>query len=438
MAVKKEPCKNHPDRLTSRRCYYCKAPICPECQLHLAHHLFCSKKCYYLWQWQQFVKRIKKLRHKEFYFSLALILIAFVSLFFYVNYRFNQLPTREIKPAPARQQDSLWFDLDTTIVRATGHITFDIKGSPKAAVSLWQNGRLIAMKPNGEKMNSFRNIPLVFGKNRFVLWEHSAGGTQVLVDSFQVQWNSARLRFMALPLYRVPMRSKWLALTFDAGSTDRGSLEILNILREKHIRCTLFVTGQFVRHFPDVVRQMVIDGHEVGDHTFSHPHLTSYAQNGKQETLPDVNRAFVFKQLLKTDSLFKAVTGKHLMPFWRAPFGEFNRQILRWAAEAGFKHVGWSKHCDALDWVADTTSNMYRSSKQILQHFLHFEETSGLQGRIILMHLGTDRIKDFPYQILPAFIDSLRQRGYRFVTVGELISQKAKEYRVAGSGISDE
>ncbi len=428
MAVEKKPCKNHPDRLTSRRCFYCKAPICSECQLHLSHHLFCSKKCYYLWKKDRFLKQFRRLKHKEVYLFFGLILIVLAVQFVYFNHRLNRLARQPVSTnSKVVRADSLWFDLDTTVARAEGRITFSIAGNPNAAVLLWHNGRLVPMPANGAKHNFLKNIPLYFGENRFVLWEYLANGKHILIDSFRVNWQSARLQFMARPLYRIPIKSKLVALTFDAGSSDRGSLNILDILRKKKIHCTMFVTGQFLRRYPDIVRQMILDGHQVGNHTFNHPHLTTYARNGKQQTLATCSRQFVIEQLLKTDTLFYHITGRHLAPFWRAPFGEFNRSILRWAAEAGFKHIGWSRHCDALDWVADSTSNLYRTAPEILNHFLQLEETSGLQGRIILMHLGTDRKKDYPYQILTALIDSLRTRGYRFVTVGQLISTRANE-----------
>ncbi len=429
MAVKKIPCKNHPQRLTTRRCYYCKTPVCSECQVRRAHHIFCSSKCYYLWKTQQIIRPLKKYKHK----TALLFLIAFalfsIGQFYYLNTKINRLAKqrekREMKSAPDTEQ--LWFNLDTTVARANGRISFTITGTPSAAVSIWHNGKMVAMSADISKDNILKGIPLYFGENRFVLWEHRANGQQILVDSFRIDWHSARLRFLSLPLYSVPLRQKLLALTFDAGSTDKGSRNILRVLRNKEIHCTMFVTGRFVKQFPDLVRQMVADGHQIGNHTFNHPHLTTYVRNERQQTLGGVTRRFVFRQLRKTDSLFKKITGRHLAPFWRAPFGEFNKQILRWAAEAGYKQVVWSHHCDALDWVADSTSELYRSAAEILHHFLRLEETSGLQGRIILMHLGTERHRDYPYRILPALIDSLRMRGYRFVTVGQLLTAKTKQ-----------
>jgi peptidoglycan/xylan/chitin deacetylase (PgdA/CDA1 family) len=110
------------------------------------------------------------------------------------------------------------------------------------------------------------------------------------------------------------------------------------------------------------------------------------------------------------------------MPYWRAPFGEINKEILFWAAELGYRHIGWSSRCDSWDWVEDTTSNLYRSSLEIKKHFLQLEEKKGLKGKIILMHLASERLSDFPYENLPGLIDELRGRGYSFLKISQLLS----------------
>ncbi len=427
MARQKQPCKNHPDRLTSRRCYYCKQPICSACQHHFEHHIFCGKRCYYRWKIRQVAQRLKLGAKAQQWAFVGVVFILFAVFSLYFNHQLQQLK-RQLQSAtslPVQQVDSTWFILDTTLFKVEGRLSFKVQGQGRAAVSLWQNGRLIAMKTIDGTHNAFEDIPLHFGKNRFVLWEHWPDGKTVLLDSLQVQWTSTRLRFLMRPVFYVSLQEKKLALTFDAGSTDRGSLKILEILRQKKVPCTMFVTGQFIRHYPEVIRQMVLNGIEIGNHTFSHPHLTTYAQNNLQQTLPEVNALLLRDQLQRTDSLFYSLTKRHLAPLWRAPFGEYNRTILQWAAESGYKLVGWSPKCDALDWVADSTAKWYRTPEQILEHFLRLESEKGLEGRIILMHLGTDRSKDYPYTILPALIDSLRRRGYQFCTVSALINAKA-------------
>ncbi len=425
MARKKQPCKNHPQRLTVRRCYYCHEHICHECQVKLEHHLFCGRWCYFRWKLNELLKLKARIFLRPVHLLLGTVLLVNVFLFFYFNHKIERLALKPASTPLTKQSDSLWFHIDSTFSPLQGKTSFTIQVSSGTGASLWHNGKLIDFKSEQHNQIVFPAVPLFFWNNKIVIWAHQQDGTTRLIDSLSIFYRSARLEFLARPLSYVPIQSKQLALTFDAGSTNRGTDELLEVLRSRQLKCTIFVTGRFLEHFPQTVQQLLADGHEIANHTYSHPHLTTYVQNHQHQTQKSVNREFVQNQLLKTDSLFFTLSGRHLAPFWRAPFGEYNPQILRWAAEAGFKHVGWSAGCDALDWVEDTTQTLYRSGKQILQHFLQLEQKRGLKGKIILMHLGTDRQQDFPYLILPALIDSLHKRGYRFVTISQLMNQRS-------------
>ena len=123
-----------------------------------------------------------------------------------------------------------------------------------------------------------------------------------------------------------------------------------------------------------------------------------------------------------TDSLLYYNFGVHLKPYWRAPFGEYNETILRWAAELGYKYVGWSSQCDTRDWVSDEDSELYRTKEEIYDQLIELESEGKLRGSVILMHLHTDRIQDKPYKILPKLIDKLRERNYHIVTISTLLT----------------
>jgi len=424
MARIKQACKNHPQRLTSRRCYYCHAPICTECQQHIEHHLFCGYWCYLRWKTKQVSTKFKAIPHLTTIALIVLILLSNLILFFYFSHQLSDLKSKIPAPAPVSQKDSAWFKIDSVFRPVQNQISFAVAASGQISASLWQNGNLVQFSNVRNGYLNFTNVPLIYGENHFVLWAHKANGNTQLIDSLNISYRSARLEFLARPVSMVPVQEKLVVLTFDAGSSNKGADTLLSILRQKKLHCTLFLTGAFLKHYPQLVQQMLSDGHEIGNHTFNHPHFTTYAANHLHQLGKNTSREHVINQLTKTDSLFQQLTGRHMAPYWRAPFGEYNRQILRWAAEAGFKHIGWSPKCDALDWVKDSTSSLYRSSNQILQHFLKLEEEHGLNGRIILMHIATERQNDFAYLMLPALIDSLRHRGYRFVTVSKLLNAR--------------
>ena len=192
----------------------------------------------------------------------------------------------------------------------------------------------------------------------------------------------------------------------------------------------MFLTGRFVKRYPETAKRIVQMGHEVGNHTWDHLHLTSYALDKKQTTLPHLNKRTLQEQLQRTDELFVEVTGEKMQPFWRAPYGEHNGEIRRWAAESGYRHIGWTlgrtygESLDTVDWVADSNSSAYRSSQEILQKFLKLADRDdgwGLAGGIILMHLGTHRQEDPVYQILPKLIEALNERNYRIVPISDLL-----------------
>jgi peptidoglycan/xylan/chitin deacetylase (PgdA/CDA1 family) len=217
-----------------------------------------------------------------------------------------------------------------------------------------------------------------------------------------------------------------VALTFDGGSGAGETELILAVLEERRVRATFFITGDYLRQFPALVRRIVAGGHEVGNHTWSHPHLTAWGRTGRHDTLPGIDRSQLQSELSQTASAYERLTGSALAPLWRAPYGEVNGEIARWAAEAGWSHVGWSRDdggrqtLDSLDWVADPGSRNYLTSAQMVERILSFDAGgSGLGGGIVLMHLCARR-EDPLAGRLPVLIDALRARGYDLSTVGEL------------------
>jgi len=227
---------------------------------------------------------------------------------------------------------------------------------------------------------------------------------------------------------RVSTDEKLLAVTFDGGSEDGDAPEILDALTERGIKATVFLTGEFIRKHPDTVRRIVADGHEVGNHTMNHPHLTDFNASYRHRTLPDVDKDRVGRELKGAAELFKQATGKEMTPLWRAPYGEVNADIRRWAFEEGYVHIGWTydnkrkESLDTLDWVSDRQSKLYRSSFEIKRRILNFGGSeNGAAGGIVLMHLGTERKKDKASEVLGEILDALSERGYRFVTVSELL-----------------
>jgi peptidoglycan/xylan/chitin deacetylase (PgdA/CDA1 family) len=223
---------------------------------------------------------------------------------------------------------------------------------------------------------------------------------------------------------------RYFALTFDGGSYAAAADEILDTLASRGVKSTIFVTGAFIRRFPQVVIRAYEMGHEIGNHTLSHPRLTTYADNMAQSTRPEVSRQTVTNELEGAARILADRTGLRFAPLWRAPYGEYNRDICRWALDAGYLHIGWrqgrswQQNLDSNDWVPDENSSGYRSPEEVFDKIVRIaSHPGGLNGGIILFHLGTER-KQRSQQvhiILGRLIDTLRSMGYEPITVSDLL-----------------
>jgi len=299
-----------------------------------------------------------------------------------------------------------------------GHIISLVHSNHVCAVTLPRDGRFTLP---AVKLNS--------GPNQFVVQAFGRDGKIVALQNIAFTSGPPPTTYLTKDLNRGNMARKQVALTFDGGSTDNATQPILDILKASNLQVTVFLTGSFIQKFPEMTRRIVQEGHEIGNHTWNHPHLTTYAADKQNMVLPNVTREFLHDQLLRTANLFAETTGVKMAPFWRAPYGEHNLEIRQWAAELGYRHVGWTKgrnwqeSLDTMDWVADTTSKAYHTSEEILLHLLNMaaEETSGLNGGIILTHLGSHRQDgDHFYTVLPRLIRGLREKNYILVKISEL------------------
>ncbi len=220
----------------------------------------------------------------------------------------------------------------------------------------------------------------------------------------------------------VPDAGPRIALTFDGGSDGGGAAQVLDALQQLGIHATLFVTGRFIRENPAIVRRALLEGHEVGNHTMHHPHLTTYERDHRQRTLPEMTRARFRRELLDAERLFLRATGRPMSPLWRAPYGEENATLRRWAAELGYLHVRWSllgRHSlDSRDWVADEHSPLYEDADRMVRRLLTFPH---LEGGLVLMHLASKRTHP-AWSRLPALAEGLRGRGLEIVPVTELLA----------------
>ena len=196
------------------------------------------------------------------------------------------------------------------------------------------------------------------------------------------------------PLYRGNPALPEIALTFDDGPHPGSTLRIVAILKQFGIKATFFCVGQHVRRYPEYVRQEFANGNLVEDHTWTHPDLQL------------LNPANVNQQLASTAREIERVTGT--MPtLFRPPYGLFNWSVFAQARRMALSSIIWN--VDPEDWSMPGTN-------AIITRVL----ARAGNGSIVLMHDGGgDRSQTVA--ALPTIITTLRQRGYRFVTVEQMI-----------------
>jgi len=185
-----------------------------------------------------------------------------------------------------------------------------------------------------------------------------------------------------------------VALTFDAGAeSGTAAPTIIQILHEHGIRATFFLSGNWVSKYPEYAAQIVADGHEIANHSLTHPDLTGLSDNQ------------IVYELDYTDQVVWDTVGVHTRPYFRPPFGARNRRVLDVAAASGFRSVYWS--LDSGDWLPRATPGAV--AEKILRY-------AG-PGDIVVEHVASDASA----QALPTILDIFQERGWRVGTVSEVL-----------------
>lgn len=200
------------------------------------------------------------------------------------------------------------------------------------------------------------------------------------------------------PLFHGNVHLPEIALTFDDGPQSSSTPQILAILQHFGIKATFFCIGQQVRNYPDLARQEQTDGDLVEDHTWSHPDLRSLAAPA------------ISQQLSRTAREIDQVTASE-PAYFRPPYGELNATILTQARRLGLSPIMWN--VDPRDWSLP-------GSATIITRVL----TTVDDGSIILLHDGGGN-RAQTIAALPTIISTLQERGFRFVTVQQLLDDLA-------------
>lgn len=189
-----------------------------------------------------------------------------------------------------------------------------------------------------------------------------------------------------------------VSLTFDSDGGGAGTaIQYLNILRARNVHATFFLTGLFARAHPDIVRRILAEGHELGNHTLDHADLVKTPRSD----------TFVCTELTQAERLIVTAGGHTSRPFFRPPNGSYNDQVRSLAARLGYRTVYWS--IDPRDWERTATA------QEIISRVL--DSRALKPGAIILMHISSPNEQ----YALDSIIAELHQRGYAIVPLSQLL-----------------
>jgi polysaccharide deacetylase family sporulation protein PdaB len=194
-----------------------------------------------------------------------------------------------------------------------------------------------------------------------------------------------------IPIYSVEIPDQRVAISFDATWGADQTEKLLQILRINKVRTTFFLCGLWIEKYPELVKRIAIEGHELGNHSYTHPHMNNLTERD------------ITHEIMRTHNQIKELTGQNPTLF-RPPFGEYSNKVIEAAKACGYSTIIWD--VDSLDWK-DLTA------RAMLERILRQVKP----GSIILFHNAGKHTPETVTQLLPA----LRDRGFPIVPISELL-----------------
>jgi peptidoglycan/xylan/chitin deacetylase (PgdA/CDA1 family) len=195
--------------------------------------------------------------------------------------------------------------------------------------------------------------------------------------------------------------TKVVALTFDGAWDDSGVPRILQTLHRYHATATFFVTGSWVRRYPQMARR-IGRAYPVGNHSWSHPQMSG------------MSAAAIRKEIRRASWWIRAATGHEDKPLFRFPYGDRSAGSIRAVNAMGYTSVRWS---------LDTWGWMGPAEGQSRATVLHRVSTMLSPGDILLLHIGANRDgSTLDADALPSILELLNRRGYKTVTLDDFVT----------------
>lgn len=189
-----------------------------------------------------------------------------------------------------------------------------------------------------------------------------------------------------LPVYEVERQDKKASISLDAVWGAEFTDEFLELFEKESIKTTFFLGGYWLEKYPEYARKVVASGHEIGNHTYSHPHLNS------------LNPEEIRHELEHNHALIVDVTG-FTPTLFRPPFGEYSNKVIEAAGAVGYQTIQWS--IDSLDWrnpsvdfIVNRVLSQIRPGSIVLFH-------NNGQNTLASLKILLPKLKALGYQIVP-------------------------------------
>lgn len=205
-----------------------------------------------------------------------------------------------------------------------------------------------------------------------------------------------------LPIYNVDRDDKKIAISFDAAYGDEYTLDILETLDKYDIKTTFFLVKFWIDKFPHQVKEIYKRGHEIGNHSASHPNMSQ------------LSREQMAKELNDTGDLIYELTGERPILF-RPPYGDYSDAVIEVAQENNYYTIQWD--IDSLDWkelgVEPVVDRVVRNVDS---------------GSIVLFHNNAEYVSEY----LPLVLEGLVDKGFEIVPISQLIYKD--NYKINNNG----
>lgn len=213
-----------------------------------------------------------------------------------------------------------------------------------------------------------------------------------------------------LPIYCVETDKPYISISFDAAWGNEDTAQILETLKKHGVHATFFMTGGWVSKYPEDVKAILEAGHDLGNHSENHKNMS------------ELDKAEIEEELQKVHDKVKELTGYEMFLF-RPPYGDYDDAVVTTAKDMGYYTIQWD--VDSLDWKDYGTEAVI---KTVTEH-KHLGN-----GSIILCHNGSK----YTAQALDTMLAKLKELGYEFVPISELIIKEDYHMNHEGRQIPNE